>query len=782
MNPNMNLKTKLFELLSNDKLGQAIDFLMEKVKSSDPDYYNTLILLKSRYASNEKDSMLGLLSRSDYNRSKNQITYSFQQTLEKIPPEILEDTESESQNKNSTNENISTQKEIEGYRLQLATLKDKLFFLNKEYITSYDSEKKFALSQQINEIEERIAQIEEKISDESSKEELEWESLNSNAKSTYDDYHNFLKKYPDTRYRESAIEKCKISDPEKTFWDMVNLYYRDNPDEYYNYLKTYPLGKYSGVARSRLQYLEDIFWSEVKDKNNIEDYTNYLKIYSNGKYINEATKNIADLKEQHGISESKIIDGISDKNVKQYIAINIEKSGIFVLKQQKVSFSIKNISNEFILKNLLIEISGSADHSINDDNIYKELFDLNIDESKTIELQVLSRITGPVRIDIKICGEFYSPTVYLYAVQDNPYFYGKPIEDEDNFFGRKTEINIIKSDIEGLKAPRFIVGEQRSGKSSILLQIKNYLLKSDFIPLYLSLEHRPENEDVFNKIFSVFGKRTVKTDAITSLRWLLYEMLVKMNEISKLNLDIDNYLKFNYPADFLHNLKLLISDIQKNKPRAKICLLLDEGNELINIEEKFQSVLRATLNELSRDFTVLIACSNEFMEFVQNTKSSPFKNIFSYTLLRPFSGLALQNLIKIPALRFSVEFSDDAINKIAGFTGGHPFYVQALCSKCFDIIRSKNEQKIQSDHVDKAYAEIIHSPEFKDKFIMGYWDLFKRNKEFIEALKAIMNKKSTSTIKNYTFIRLENRSLIISENNTYRISSELFNFWLKTLI
>jgi hypothetical protein len=870
----MNLKTKLFELLASDRLGLAIDLLMNEVKSSDQDTYNTLILLKSRFTSNEKDNNLGIISRNDFNRSKAQIINAFQNTIERIPIEILESSYSETQNQrienlkthlaefdpNLLNELIEKkmflekelivtydsekkfaintqindlQKKIDGFNTQdnpLEKLIERRKFLEeeltmtydsekkfsildqlkeiqlqidvienitehdsleqlitnkidleKELITTYDSQKKFSLIRKIKDFEIQIDELKSKRLTEPSNEDLEWELLNSNKSADYEDYHNFLIKYPDTKYRESAIEKCKISNPEKSFWDIINLYYRDNPNEFYNYLTTYPLGKYSGAARSRIQYLEDSYWNDVKNKNTLDSYADYLKIFSNGKYISEATQNLTDLK-QTTITENKIIDGISDKNIKKYIAINVEKSGIFTSTQQKVSFLIKNLSKEYLLKNILIEISGSADHSINNDNVYKELFDLNINESKNIEVEIYSRITGPVRIDIKICAEFYSPTVYLYAVQDNPYFFGKPIEDKDNFYGRKEEINLIKSDIEGFKAPRFIVGEQRSGKSSILMYIKNILMKSDFIPLYLSLEHRPEKKSTFKVICSKVFRRHAKTDAISSLRWLLYEMVLKINETKSLNLDKSLYLNFNYPGDFLHNLKSLIIDIQKIKPHGKICLLIDEGNELINIEEKFQSVLRATLNELSKNFTILIACSSEFMEFVQHTKSSPFKNIFSYTLLRPFSGIVLEDLIKLPAKRFSVEFSEDAVNRITRLTGGHPYYVQALCSKCFDIVRIKNEYKIQVGHVEKAYSEIINDPEFKDKFIMGYWDLFRHNKEFIKAIKTIMYQKNTNTINNYTLKRLENRSLIILENNTYSISCELFSIWLKSLI
>jgi len=161
----MTLRTKLDQLLANDKLGEALDLLMDNNQIADKDTYNTLILLKSRNTSNEKDNNLGIVARDEYKRSKAQITYAFQQTVEKVSTAILSSEIGENNNQTS-NSNMSNQKEIQGFQSLLDLVIEKRIFLEKELLTAYDGEKKFAIFQQIKTLEEQINSLKQKVSDE----------------------------------------------------------------------------------------------------------------------------------------------------------------------------------------------------------------------------------------------------------------------------------------------------------------------------------------------------------------------------------------------------------------------------------------------------------------------------------------------------------------------------------------------------------------------------------------------------------------------------------------
>jgi hypothetical protein len=151
----MTLKQKLNELIASGRLDKAIELLMEKTSNTEQDIHNTLILLKSRFSSNERDNNMGILSRSDYQRTNNQLIYSFQQTISNVPKELMEmDLDAVPSPSGSVDSFKLNEKE--GKIELLDALNKKKLFLEKELIVTYDSEKKFALQEQMKELEKQI--------------------------------------------------------------------------------------------------------------------------------------------------------------------------------------------------------------------------------------------------------------------------------------------------------------------------------------------------------------------------------------------------------------------------------------------------------------------------------------------------------------------------------------------------------------------------------------------------------------------------------------------------
>ncbi|MFN8258426.1 MAG: hypothetical protein U0W24_22245 [Bacteroidales bacterium] len=77
----MSLIEKLNELLALNNPEKAIDLLIDKTKETDKESYNSLILLKGRYKSNENDNNLGIVSRDEYRRTRAQIIVAFQHIM-----------------------------------------------------------------------------------------------------------------------------------------------------------------------------------------------------------------------------------------------------------------------------------------------------------------------------------------------------------------------------------------------------------------------------------------------------------------------------------------------------------------------------------------------------------------------------------------------------------------------------------------------------------------------------------------------------------------------------
>ena len=85
-------RKKLENIVTNDKLGDAIDMAMSEIENEDKDIYNNLVLLKSRFTANENSMQRGTATNENYLMTNNKIKYALQQTSFLIYSSCSQDT------------------------------------------------------------------------------------------------------------------------------------------------------------------------------------------------------------------------------------------------------------------------------------------------------------------------------------------------------------------------------------------------------------------------------------------------------------------------------------------------------------------------------------------------------------------------------------------------------------------------------------------------------------------------------------------------------------------
>jgi len=177
----MTINEKITEFLLKNKLGDALDLALSSIKNTDKDIHKTLILLKSQFFANETENNKGLLEGSDYKRTKAIIQNNFQATLENFPKNILEKYFASSENSEEINKmDKLTKQELEGYQSLLEKIINKKQFLESELLDAYDSDKRYAIKNQINQLEQQLIDLKQKISGELSKVSNSTNDNNSN--------------------------------------------------------------------------------------------------------------------------------------------------------------------------------------------------------------------------------------------------------------------------------------------------------------------------------------------------------------------------------------------------------------------------------------------------------------------------------------------------------------------------------------------------------------------------------------------------------------------------
>lgn len=114
---NMTIKAHLINLITEGKLKEALD-IMYLVRDSQSDYFNNPVVgLLANYNSNEKDNILGIITRAEFNTSQNKVRSSAQSIInsefqedrvpEKIKKEILDAGKSQQTHTQTTSPSTS---------------------------------------------------------------------------------------------------------------------------------------------------------------------------------------------------------------------------------------------------------------------------------------------------------------------------------------------------------------------------------------------------------------------------------------------------------------------------------------------------------------------------------------------------------------------------------------------------------------------------------------------------------------------------------------------------
>lgn len=264
----------------------------------------------------------------------------------------------------------------------------------------------------------------------------------------------------------------------------------------------------------------------------------------------------------------------------------------------------------------------------------------------------------------------------------NPYIVGRPIYEPELFFGRRKLFRFIEDNLRQGVQVILLHGQRRIGKSSVLMQIPNFVGKDNFIFIYFDL-HDKSNLPLSSILQSLAVAINQKLDqlglssfadepfSVTSLEASLYES--------------------NYSNLFLNEFLPKVIDIlaQNNQ---KIVLLLDEFDVLNNqssgsLTEQFFVYLQSLINQYSELF--LIPVVGRRIEDLDNLKSL-FKQAPNHEIGLLDTRTEAKDLILKPVAN-SLKYGDDAVTAILELTSGHAYLTQAVCYSLF--LQAEEEEK-----------------------------------------------------------------------------------------
>jgi Skp family chaperone for outer membrane proteins len=271
----------------------------------------------------------------------------------------------------------------------------------------------------------------------------------------------------------------------------------------------------------------------------------------------------------------------------------------------------------------------------------------------------------------------------------NPYVAGSPIKDGAMFFGREDVYAWLRQHLRGVYQHNAIVlyGERRSGKTSVLYQMKDKLGDDSYIPVLLDLQG-------------------MGLEGIDGFLWEVARKIVlalrSVEEIPPLERPVRQDYEVNPRHQFEEQ---FLPAVTANLGQRSLLLMFDEANRLAEkvadgaLPHDVFDYLRALIQQ-TKQVNFLFSLGNRLEG---NSKGS--SQLFNLAVYRKISFLDrdfAEDLMTQPVATY-YQLTRPAIERIYQLTSGQPYYTQLLCHNLFT--RWSNHHK--PAHLDVADVEAV---------------------------------------------------------------------------
>jgi hypothetical protein len=279
----------------------------------------------------------------------------------------------------------------------------------------------------------------------------------------------------------------------------------------------------------------------------------------------------------------------------------------------------------------------------------------------------------------------------------NPFTYGKPIDDPGRFIGHQREVEQVYSRLRSAFESTSIVGERRTGKTSLL----KYLAHPDTQAKF------GLDSEKYTFIYQDFQLLDDKTTPTRFWQRVLQAIKRAIKPYKDIVTEIDLTLKAetidNYTLDDIFTLI--------DEKDLYIVLLLDEFEKVTrnqNFDNDFFGGLRALA--IHHHLALITSSRQSLVELThsEEVRSSPFFNIFASINLRAFSEEEATELIDNYLADTDTKFLPSELNVIFASAGYHPHFLQMACHHLFAAYEKELDGPARCRYVtDQVRSEAV---------------------------------------------------------------------------
>ncbi|MBN1697542.1 MAG: PEGA domain-containing protein [Spirochaetales bacterium] len=277
----------------------------------------------------------------------------------------------------------------------------------------------------------------------------------------------------------------------------------------------------------------------------------------------------------------------------------------------------------------------------------------------------------------------------------NPYIVGNPIKTKEMFFGREDDFQYVIRKIGGGHSNQVLIfcGDRRSGKTSILFQIRLGRLGGEFLPILIDMQ--------------ILAGIKNDTDFFKAI------LDVACSQLSIPGLTIDT-IKNTAPEKKTESLFTAFLDLVRERYPEKIVLFLLDEYELIETKIKdgtfSESVIHFLSGILESPYKVSFIFTGSTN--LENRKVDFWKSLLGKSIYRKISYFSENDTARLitDPLKDYIDYPEDVIGSIYRLTGGQPFYTQVICQNIVDLLIEEERNDVSPEDLKTVIKDIVNNP------------------------------------------------------------------------
>lgn len=299
-------------------------------------------------------------------------------------------------------------------------------------------------------------------------------------------------------------------------------------------------------------------------------------------------------------------------------------------------------------------------------------------------------------------------------ISPNPYNVSKPVTSKSMFFGRQDIIDSVVNHLNK-KGPDniFVIhGERRIGKTSILFQLRDYLLSNNYIPVHINMHAITcKGTDVFFYNLSEYILGSLERENFI-MESLCHEEFQEAPEA--------------------HFKRKILEPLEKKLDDRKIVLMFDEFEELYKlvedrkIDEEVLSFLESTIRA-SKKIYFIFTGAHQLKEIMGKYWSALLK----LAIHKKVDTLSKEDTIDLmvkPVAKHNMQYQEEAKEYLFQMTGGHPYFVQLICHELVEYHNQTRRSNIETDDINKVLERVLDKGDYHFRFI---WGQLERNEKIV---------------------------------------------------